>query len=641
MSYALLWIEVLAISLLWIATTSAVAAHLKWKGDRIILIVGCVVVPWLIMWKWVEINKWLPFWMNTAYATSGRWTPWYMSSWISVMILLGVYCAVVGVLLLRAIRRPERGMARVVLMILPAAVPPVGLGALVNAIAVIRFVEEVPTPWFTYFLSLLIASVAGAILLVFFAMRRGEPGMGWSALRWPRGRLAVATVVAVAVGLMTLWNMDLALRSRAAMLRLEAGNLMLSVSPPLVGGADNAAPLYVAAFARLTRDHSEPIQDIRDTRTAIDVRAGKPPADPRPQQRVGPFTYLKTEPSDPSVATTLVRHEQTIKLLRQAAQRPACRFDDERPGDYELVRRAVGILYLHARSEALQGHIESALTDANALFHLRDHLVQAFPRWSHYGLYVELAAVDVLQEALPRVTRIQELDAFDIGDPATIRRLWRRGYEADEAANLALLGDFATGRSLNEQDREVPYTPFREFRREPDATLTRLFILPGDIEVYREFMARTEHDAIEPYYKVRGRIVELHTWSGEGPSQTLIASPLAPRIGSMFALAARAEAAHLDAMTASAATRYKLAHGHLPEKLADLLSDELAEIPKDPFDGQPLRMTINDGKWTVYSIGPDGIDDGGKVRAGWRSLLHRDGEMGDVLFTHVVTKTPG
>ncbi|HEX4797602.1 MAG TPA: hypothetical protein VH370_27660 [Humisphaera sp.] len=642
MSYALLWIELLAISLLWIATISALAAHVKWKGDRILLVFGLVGLPWLIMWKWTTISQWLPFWTGREYLLNWRWYPWYMGTWIALMILLGVYCVVVGVFLLRTMRRPERGLARIVLMIVLALVPLVGLGALVNSIALIRVEERVPTPWFAYFLSLLIACVLGAVLLVFLAMRRREPGMGWAALLWPRGRLALATIVAVAVGLMTLWNMDLEMRSRAAMLRLEAGNLMLSASPPAVGGSDNAGPLYIAAFARLNREHWTMLEPTRDTRTASEAQAGKPPTDPRPQQWLGPFLYVKTDPSDPNIAALLARHEQTIKLLRQAAQRSVCRFDDERSAHDDNVWRVVGLIYLHARSEVSQGRVESGLSDVNILFHLRDHLAQASAARSSYLCSSdELAAVDILQEVLPHVTRSQELDALDTGDASAIRRILRRSYEAEEAANLALLSDYAAGQSASGLDRYLGSGAFDVFKREPQATLGRLFILPGDIELYREFMGRTQRDAIDPYYQVRGRIVELHTWSSEGRRKTFIASFLAPRIGSMFAFAARAEAAHAVATAAIAATRYKLAHGRAPEKLTDLLSDELDETPKDPFDGQPLRMTVVDGKWTVYSIGPDGVDDGGKIRAGWKSAAHRDGDKGDILFTLDSTKTPG
>ena len=173
---------------------------------------------------------------------------------------------------------------------------------------------------------------------------------------------------------------------------------------PLEGGGQNAGPLYMAAFARLNRDHSEVLEAIRDTRTRSEVDAGVPPTDPRPQRGVGPYSFLSVEPSDPRVIALLKRHEQTVRLLRQAAQRPTCRFEEGPPDRYIMDRRVVGLLYLHARSDVLQGRIESALQDVNTLFRFRDHVAQAHSRWTHLCFLDELATTDVLQEVLPYVT---------------------------------------------------------------------------------------------------------------------------------------------------------------------------------------------------------------------------------------------
>jgi hypothetical protein len=60
-----------------------------------------------------------------------------------------------------------------------------------------------------------------------------------------------------------------------------------------------------------------------------------------------------------------------------------------------------------------------------------------------------------------------------------------------------------------------------------------------------------------------------------------------------------------------AVERYRLAHGTLPETLADLVPDYLAETPLDPYDGKPLRYKKLEKGYVVYSIGPNDTDDGG------------------------------
>jgi len=58
--------------------------------------------------------------------------------------------------------------------------------------------------------------------------------------------------------------------------------------------------------------------------------------------------------------------------------------------------------------------------------------------------------------------------------------------------------------------------------------------------------------------------------------------------------------------------RYRLARGKLPETLRDLVPRYLPDVPSDPFDGEPLRYKRLERGYVVYSVGPDGNDDGGK-----------------------------
>jgi hypothetical protein len=62
---------------------------------------------------------------------------------------------------------------------------------------------------------------------------------------------------------------------------------------------------------------------------------------------------------------------------------------------------------------------------------------------------------------------------------------------------------------------------------------------------------------------------------------------------------------------ALAAERYRQAHGAWPGSLEHLVPEFLPEVLSDPFDGEPLRYReVEDGR-VIYSVGQDGIDDGG------------------------------
>lgn len=54
---------------------------------------------------------------------------------------------------------------------------------------------------------------------------------------------------------------------------------------------------------------------------------------------------------------------------------------------------------------------------------------------------------------------------------------------------------------------------------------------------------------------------------------------------------------------------YKIENGGLPSNLEELAPNYIAEVPKDPFDGNPIRYSQE--KKIIYSVGSDLIDSGG------------------------------
>ena len=69
-------------------------------------------------------------------------------------------------------------------------------------------------------------------------------------------------------------------------------------------------------------------------------------------------------------------------------------------------------------------------------------------------------------------------------------------------------------------------------------------------------------------------------------------------------------------IAALAARCFLLEKGHLPGGLAELAPTYLERLPGDPFYVGPLHSTTADGALVVYSIGPDGADDGGAAIVG-------------------------
>jgi hypothetical protein len=71
--------------------------------------------------------------------------------------------------------------------------------------------------------------------------------------------------------------------------------------------------------------------------------------------------------------------------------------------------------------------------------------------------------------------------------------------------------------------------------------------------------------------------------------------------------------ASLRLVTTELAVRlHEREYGQPPRELAELVSAKiLPAVPLDPFRQQPLLYRSTNQPWLLYSVGPDGKDDGG------------------------------
>ena len=60
---------------------------------------------------------------------------------------------------------------------------------------------------------------------------------------------------------------------------------------------------------------------------------------------------------------------------------------------------------------------------------------------------------------------------------------------------------------------------------------------------------------------------------------------------------------------------YRADHGSYPQKLGELTAQYIAKVPVDVFanDG-PLHYALEGKGYLLYSVGPNGVDDGGRDR---------------------------
>ena len=88
---------------------------------------------------------------------------------------------------------------------------------------------------------------------------------------------------------------------------------------------------------------------------------------------------------------------------------------------------------------------------------------------------------------------------------------------------------------------------------------------------------------------------------------------------SLLGRAAEAEALRRIIITALALERHRGKYGSYPNSVSELTPEFLKTPLPDFMDGQPLRYRLGaDGHFLLYSVGLDGMDNGGKMRWWWR-----------------------
>jgi hypothetical protein len=428
------------------------------------------------------------------------------------------------------------------------------------------------------------------------------------ARRRPKSLIAGCVLVAITIALL-IQHAVITNRTDARVAKVREKGLPVTVaelnqSYALPTGATNAADFYVPAFASLAGNHTS------STNSPL-------------------FNKIKLGDSYPAHSIAFMNqwvadNQQTIELLHEGAQHPACRYpldyDEENnaaPDHLPKLRQCMLLLtydaWLRAESQDLDGAIhslESAMSAADS--------VTAEPDW--IARLIRIAGhIDVVK----RLEEILNRHTFNEPQLQRLRRLFE-GRESPGNLRLPFAGSIGYG--LIYFENTFPLDPsrnramFTKTERAKASFVRVESITTGlwarDRDFYVETVARFI-DAVSKPFPAALRECEsiddlVSAHFGESGHQ--ISKIFLNTFSDLAVREARRLATLRVAQTAIAIERFRLAHDNaMPETLDELVPEFLPDVLTDPFDGRPLRYRLLNPGYVIYSISTDGQDDRGDL----------------------------
>ena len=505
--------------------------------------------------------------------------------------------------------RLKKPLLRRLLLTIGFLAPLLSLLPFVAFTTVLAFVAHLQVNWFSLAISVFISTLIGSGLIL---LRGTQPdGGGWKtvpAASWSPLALFTLFLLAKSVTAGTILYLDQTVAAKAQALQSEAAILMTTHLPPNLSDRENAEGLYRGAYLLFEEDDA--FQEILQK-----------------------FSKTSTDSIKPEAVAFLTRHTKTLDLLRQAAARPVCRFtrDYSRPSvdmllpELQFLRNAARILALSARYQTSIGEIPTALRDISSIMKMSLH-TSAEPLLVSglVGLTIDGMAIEALSDILPFINadNIPLVKRDDIQDFLSTPPSLAKNLYGEEAFGLNVFSSFGTGEfeqwqlaSLLIDDLHVPMSFYQQnVFLNPALAAYRIFLFPQDLAAYQQTMRSYQKVAenSDSYAAKQTVLKRIENDFSSGRPNGVITAILTPAIGKTIENVEKARLRHTTALVAIAATEFRIAHGTLPETADSLVPDFIPCLPKDTFlDKSLLRYFRQDDGVAIYSVGPNGVDDGG------------------------------
>ena len=334
-------------------------------------------------------------------------------------------------------------------------------------------------------------------------------------------------------------------------------------------------------------------------------------------------------PSDPwpntgAVEGFLRQYESQLAALHTAARTPGVvRFPRQfNRGiglllpDVQRMRGASRALMLQMHQQLKHGEIDAALESLRTQFALANTL-------EHDPILISmLVRMSITAQAMQQVLVIAQSQTLTDAQLAELQQLVR-GSDLQPQFKRAFFGERAMAfhtfyLPMGMLSVNLDQVQNAEFETDRDAAGVKR---PADcakaLEIYARMIAASERPFPELFDEFETIDDEIKALAAENVSlarfQYTLTLQLIPAIHAITQATGRSRAMRDTTDCILAAKRFELKHGRLPTALSELVPDFLAQVPIDPFDGQPLRFQTIGRDLVVYSIGEDRVDNQGET----------------------------
>jgi hypothetical protein len=298
--------------------------------------------------------------------------------------------------------------------------------------------------------------------------------------------------------------------------------------------------------------------------------------------------------------------------------------------DFVAIRTIAQWLMGASLVEVRQGHLEEALQDLEALIGM------ARMERDEYTMVAQMIRISISTLGTSTTWELLQAPGWTEPQLERLQKAWER-VDLLDAAEKAFLGERAVGGELWAQLRSPTNRGIWQVTRSSRVSRRSFDDLVGDYIIFPAYKLTSMDN--DEFFHLRSmqdsigalRLLQQHQTWGEAQRaldkvfarvNEISSSPKRYRyLFSMMSIpnfsraaqnAIRGETERRLTVAVLALTRFQMRHGKFPSRLNELVPEFLAAEPYDPMSGKGLVYRLKpDGSFVLYSVGEDGIDNGG------------------------------